>query len=87
MEVLFLRNLSRFIVYSFIIFTAVYFLFFIAVHFSPTSFPDVNILYLDFGFCLIAATAYYLSKRLHEYYCGYGWLTDRLMRFLTSGFE
>ena len=82
-----MRKLSRFIVYTLIISIASYFIFFIAVHFSPASFPDVNVLYVDLGFFLITAIAYKLSKRLHEYYCGYGWLNDRFMRFLISGFE
>ncbi len=82
-----MRKLSRFVVYTMILFAVAYFVFFIAVNCSPASFPNVNILYLNLGFFFIVAIAINLSKRLHEYYCGYGWLYDRLMRFLMSGFE
>ena len=70
-----------------ILFAVAYFVFFIAVNCAPDSFPGVNIIYLNLGFFVIAAIAFNINKRLHEYYCGYGWLNDRLMRFLMSGFE
>ena len=82
-----MRKLSRLIVYTLIIFMVAYFAFFIAVNCAPDSFPGVNILYLNFGFFIVAAIAYNLMKRLREYYCGYGWLNDRFMKFLMSGFE
>lgn len=82
-----MRKLSRFVVYTLIIFMVAYFVFFITVNCIPDSFPGVNITYLDFGLFVIIAIVINFSKRLHEYYCGYGWLNDRLMRFLMSGFE